>query len=169
MTSHDKAQHGHDTGPDGSAGPVAWPYRLSTKLLLLTIVSVLIAEVLIFIPSVANFRLRWLEERLSTAAAASVPLIESGGIELPPQLRDDVLMALGAKAIAVRDEGVSRLLVSADMPPDVDEHVTPSEVGPLAAIAGALDTMLEGGDRMLRVYGRVGDSPMDFELILPDA
>ncbi|MEP4753432.1 MAG: hypothetical protein ABJZ74_11895, partial [Nitratireductor sp.] len=60
MTSHDKAQHGHDTGPDGSAGPVAWPYRLSTKLLLLTIVSVLIAEVLIFIPSVANFRLRWL-------------------------------------------------------------------------------------------------------------
>ncbi len=169
MTSHDKAQHGDDTGPDRSAGPAAWPHRLSTKLLLLTIVSVLIAEVLIFIPSVANFRLRWLEERLSTAAAASVPLIESGEIELPPQLRDDVLMALGAKAIAVRDEGVSRLLVASDMPPDVDEHVTPSEVGPLAAIAGALDTMMEGGDRMLRVYGRVGDSPMDFELILPDA
>ncbi len=49
---------------------------LSTKLLLLTILFVLIAEVLIFLPSIANFRLRWLEERLSTAAAVSVVLMQ---------------------------------------------------------------------------------------------
>ena len=29
-----------------------------------------VAEVLIFVPSVANMRLRWLEDRLNTAAAA---------------------------------------------------------------------------------------------------
>ena len=50
---------------------------LSTKLLLLTILFVLIAEVLIFLPSIANFRLRWLEERLGTAAAVSVVLLQS--------------------------------------------------------------------------------------------
>ena len=49
---------------------------LSTKLLLLTIVFVLFAEVLIFVPSIANFRLRWLEERLMAAAAVSSLLVE---------------------------------------------------------------------------------------------
>lgn len=166
MTSGNKVPE--QPAASGASTQVPWPYRLSTKLLLLTIVSVLIAEVLIFIPSIANFRLRWLEERLSTAAAASVPLVESDQIELPANLRNDVLMALGAKAIAVRDAGVSRLLVMSDMPPDVDEHITPSAVGPVAAIGGALDTMLYGGARVLRVFGKVGDSPMDFEIIIPD-
>ena len=35
----------------------------------------MIAEVLIFLPSIANFQLRWLEERLGTAAAVSVVLV----------------------------------------------------------------------------------------------
>ena len=45
---------------------------LSVKLLLLTACFVLVSEVLIFVPSIANFRLNWLEERLSTAAALSI-------------------------------------------------------------------------------------------------
>ncbi|RVC20497.1 sensor histidine kinase, partial [Mesorhizobium sp. M7A.F.Ca.CA.004.04.2.1] len=36
---------------------------LSTKLLLLTIVFVLLAEVLIFLPWIASYRLNWLKER----------------------------------------------------------------------------------------------------------
>jgi signal transduction histidine kinase len=140
---------------------------LSTKLLLLTILFVLIAEVLIFIPSIANFRLRWLEERLSTAAAVSVVLIPSSN--LPRSTQDEVLMSLGAKAIAVRDGGTARLLVIAEMPPDVDEHVDLAKTGPIKAMARALDTAIFGGDRMLRVFGKVGDSDKEFELIIPDA
>ncbi|RST86541.1 HAMP domain-containing histidine kinase [Aquibium carbonis] len=149
-------------------GAVPWPRKLSTKLLGLTILFVLIAEVLIFIPSIANFRLRWLEERLATAAAASVVLVQSDAGELSPGLRNDVLMALGAKAIAVRTDGVSRLLVVSDMPPRVDEHIQPMRVQPVEAMFGALDTLVSGGDRMLRVFGRVGQSDMEFELIIPD-
>ena len=44
---------------------------LSAKLLMMTIVFVMIAEVLIFVPSVANFRMRWLEARVNTAAVAA--------------------------------------------------------------------------------------------------
>ena len=149
-------------------GAVPRPRKLSTKMLGLTILFVLIAEVLIFIPSIANFRLRWLEERLATAAAASVVLVQGDTGELSPGLRNDVLMALGAKAIAVRNDGVSRLLVVSDMPPQVDEHIQPMRVEPLAAMLGALDTLVAGGDRMLRVFGRVGQSDMEFELIIPD-
>ena len=150
-------------------GAVPWHRRLSTKLLALTILFVLIAEILIFIPSIANYRLRWLEERLATAAAASVVLVQGQSGDLPPEVRNDVLMALGAKAIAVRDGGISRLLVVSDMPPEVDEHIAPMRIGPGEAIAGALGTLIYGGDRMLRVFGSVGDSDMEFELIIPDA
>ena len=36
---------------------------LSAKLLILTLLFVMLAEVLIFVPSVANFRITWLSDR----------------------------------------------------------------------------------------------------------
>src|SRR5687767_6324121 len=137
---------------------------LSIKLLVLTVLFVMIAEVLIFLPSIANFKLRWLEERLGTAAAVSVVLVQEDTESLPRTLQDDVLMAIGAKAIAVRDGGVSRLLVIAEMPPEVDEHIDLARTGPVAAMSGALDTLFFGGQRMLRVFGKVGESASEFEL-----
>lgn len=141
---------------------------LSTKLLLLTILFVLVAEVLIFIPSVANFRLRWLEEKLGTAATISGVLMQGNPASLPRAAQDEVLMSIGAKAIAARDGGVSRLLVVAEMPVHVDEHIDLAHTGPLRAMMGALDTAVFGGDRMLRVFGKVGDNDKEFELIVPD-
>ncbi|MDQ2635097.1 MAG: HAMP domain-containing histidine kinase [Pseudomonadota bacterium] len=141
---------------------------LSVKLLMLTVLFVMIAEVLIFLPSIANFKLRWLEERLGTAAAVSVVLVREDADSLPRTLQDDVLLAIGAKAIAVRDDGVSRLLVIAEMPPEVDEHIDLAHTGPVVALSGALDTLFFGGNRMLRVFGKVGESATEFELIIPD-
>ena len=40
---------------------------LSGKLLLLTVLFVMVAEILIYVPSVANFRLNWLSDRLAAA------------------------------------------------------------------------------------------------------
>ena len=39
---------------------------LSAKLLLLTLGFVMLSEILIFVPSVANFRVNWLMERLQS-------------------------------------------------------------------------------------------------------
>ena len=47
---------------------------LSARLLLLTILFVMIAEVLIFVPSVARFRLAWLNQRLSAGHLAILTL-----------------------------------------------------------------------------------------------
>ena len=44
---------------------------LSGKLLLLTILFVMLAEVCIYVPSVANFRNNWLQDRLTTAGVAA--------------------------------------------------------------------------------------------------
>ena len=141
---------------------------LSTRLLILTILFVMIAEVLIFLPSVANFRLRWLEERLGSAAAASIILAADSYAELPKSVRDDVLMTIGAKAVAIREEGVSRLLAMDDMPIAVDQKVDVNTTEPFKSMGMALYTLFAGGDQIIRVYGSVGDSSKVFELIIPD-
>lgn len=141
---------------------------LSAKLLLLTVAFVLFAEVLFFLPSIASFRMRWLEERLATAAAVATILVQGDPTSLSRAAQNDVLAAIGAKAIAVRDGGISRLLVVADMPPEVDEHIEIAKTGVLSSMPAAIDTLLFGGNRMLRVYGTVGESPKEFELVISD-
>ena len=69
-------------GPDPSQGSPtpSWRRRLagrtglSSRLLLLTVLFVMVAEVLIYVPSVANFRRSWLNDRLAKAQIAAVVL-----------------------------------------------------------------------------------------------
>ena len=159
--------------PDaGTAGAASEPRAasLSSKLLWLTILFVMIAEVLIFVPSVANTRVRWLADRLNTAAAAAVVIDAVNEMELPQSIQDGALMATGTKAIVLRKEGTSRMIATADMPPVVSHQYDLSAVTPMGAIIDAFDTFLFGGDRVIRVYGPVADDPdMQIELVLADA
>ena len=124
---------------------------LSSKVLVLTICFVMLAEVLIFVPSVANFRMRWLHDRLSTAAIAAVVLANADTESLSRKMQDDILMATGAKAIALREQGVARLLAAEEMPAEVDRHVDLSNGGPLAAIGGDFDGWRRQGSQALHV------------------
>lgn len=142
--------------------------RLSAKLLWLTILFVMIAEVLIFVPSVANFRITWLEQRLNTAAAASVLITADTATELPQGVQDDVLMAIGAQTIALRMDDQSRLLVVSGMPETIDQHVDVVAFTPAGAIRDAFATLFFGGDQTLRVTGPVGESGGRIEMVMPD-
>ena len=57
-----------------AAGRAPPRFGLSGKLLLLTILFVMIAEVLIYVPSIANFRLNWLADRVAVARTVSIVL-----------------------------------------------------------------------------------------------
>ncbi len=68
--------------------PVRMPrFGLSAKLLVLTVLFVMIAEVLIYVPLVANFRVNWLNDRLRAAYTAALELDVPTG---SPQVPDDV-------------------------------------------------------------------------------
>jgi len=89
--------------------------KLSGKLLLLTILFVMVAEVLIFIPSAAMFRQTWLTERaeqagLLTLAIEGVPNYE-GGEMLSNQFMHDT----GVTMVAQKRDGMSQLVLG--MPP----------------------------------------------------
>ncbi|MEL6436595.1 MAG: sensor histidine kinase, partial [Pseudomonadota bacterium] len=141
---------------------------LSSKLLWLTILFVMIAEVLIFVPSVANFGKVWLQQRVDTVAAASVLITADDGVILPAEVQDDVLMATGVKAIALRRGSQSQMLIVSDMPPSVDAHIVLNSLNPIGAIGEAFGTLFFGGDRMLRVTGTIGASDEGIEIFIPD-
>jgi signal transduction histidine kinase len=141
---------------------------LSGRLLLLTAVFVLIAEVLIFVPSVANMRLQWLRDRLNTAAAASVVIEGLPDQELPRAVQAETLMATGAKAIVLKKQDASRIVAAADMPPSIDAQYDLSDVSTLTSIYDAFDTLVFGGDRIIRVFGPVGESSTRIELLLDE-
>ena len=85
--------------------------------------------------------MQWLEQRLTTAAAVSVLLLQTDPATIPQSVQDDVLMAAGVKAIAVREHGVSRLMVVTGMPPEVDEHIDLDAMEPWQAVTDAADTL----------------------------
>lgn len=150
--------------------PLSKPVRgLQTKLIILTIVFVMIAEVLAFVPSVANTRLRWIGDRLNTAAAASVVVDGQEDMDLPEDVQTDALMATGTKSIVLRKDGAARIIASVDMPPVISHHYNLDETGPVQAVIDAFDTLLFGGNRTIRVFGNIADEDaMKIELVMED-
>lgn len=142
--------------------------RLSTRLLLLTVLFVLLAEVMVFPPSVANFRLKFLSQKLETAAAISLLLTETEHAPVDEKVQREVLAPIGAMAVAVRTGDQTRLLLATDVPPEIDETIDLDHISAIEAIRGAFRTMFFDGDKVLRVTGSLTENRSEFELILRD-
>src|SRR5579871_3780463 len=79
-------------------------FGMSGKLLVLTILFVMLAEVLIYVPSIATFRQNWLRDRLAaahTAALVREAIPETNG-KVPDGLARQILDAVGAKAVVLK-------------------------------------------------------------------
>jgi signal transduction histidine kinase len=128
-------------------------FGLSPRLLLLTILFVMIAEVLIYVPSVANFRRNWLKDRLAAAQIAALVLDAAPEDKLSEELEANLLAGVGAKAIAVRGGGTRRILAKDDVPPEVDRIVDLRTATWWHLIRGAFATLLAPAERPIRVIG----------------
>lgn len=141
---------------------------LSGRLLWLTVIFVMFAEVLIFVPSISVMRMTWLRDRLDTAAAAGIVIDGLQPAELPRAVQDDTLLATGTKVLALRKDGTSRLLAAIDVPPQVDDQYDLAAETALGSMHHALDTLLFGGGRVMRVFGPIGETDMIIELVMTD-
>jgi signal transduction histidine kinase len=131
---------------------------LSAKLLLLTILFIMLAEVLVFVPSVSNFRRQWLTERLAAAHIASLAAEAAPGGQLPSMLRDELLDRAKVKAIAVKRADARVLIIEMDMPADIDASYDLRNASWLTLIADALMVYVTPDDRVIRVVGEPGMS-----------
>lgn len=161
-------------GTAAEGATVKRPYlsrRLSTKLLWLTMLSIMAAEILIFVPSVANFRYEWLRHKVQSAAVAGVAAEQGTPGDRPvlgPQQEANLLHTLDAKLVALNMGGASRLLARADELGTMDLQIDLAAQHPLGMIKGAFDTLLLGGDRTIRVFGPVGDGSMTAEVVISE-
>jgi signal transduction histidine kinase len=129
---------------------------LSAKLLLLTILFVMLAEVLVFVPSVSNFRRQWLMERLAAAQIASLAAEAAPSGQLPPMLRDELLERAQVKAIAVKRAASRSLIIEMDMPDEIDASYDLRDASWMKLIADALMVYVMPDDRVIRVIGDPG-------------
>ena len=84
---------------------------LSVKIIATIIVVILAVEVVIYLPSAANFRQSWLSDRLRVGiVAARVLDAVPDAMDLPRMLTDRLLTSAGALAIVYRREGQSQLI-----------------------------------------------------------
>ena len=154
--------------PTGAPAQVKPRFVLSWKLLLLTGMFVMVSGILIFVPSLANFRLTWLHDRLVTAEAAAVVLTASDWTRVPRQVQDDLLVSVGAIAIAIRSGEVSRLLATVETPPAVDRTSDLREMRPVSAVFDAFDTLFAPRSRTLRVIGQTSRGAI-LEIVMNDS
>jgi len=132
---------------------------LSAKLLLLTILFVMVAEVLVFVPSVSNFRRQWLMERLAAAQIASLAAEAAPGGQLPSTLRDELLDNAKVKAIAVKRANSRVLIIEMDMPAEIDASYDLRNASWLSLITDALMVYVADDDSIIRVVGEPGFNP----------
>lgn len=160
-----------EDAPDGGElRPPRLPRRgpgLSWRLFALSVLFVTLSEVLIYVPSVANFRISWLADHLTLADAASTVIADQEATDVPRDIQNDILTAVGAIAIAVRTGTVSRLIATVEMPPDIDDVVDLRVMNPAAQISDAFATLAVPGKRILRVIG-TSRSGATLELVLDD-
>jgi signal transduction histidine kinase len=128
-------------------------FGLSSRLLVLTVLFVMVAEVLIYVPSVANFRRTWLSDRLAAAQIAALVLDAAPEESVSEDLGARLLSGVGAQAIAVRGGGRRRLLAVGDMPPEVQKVVDLRDATWLTLIRDAFDELLRPRPEPLRVIG----------------
>ncbi len=156
------------TGKKLSLPPLA--KGLSARLLLLTIAFVMLAEVLIYAPSVGRFRLVYLEERLAAAHLAILALDATPDQMIGEDLERELLEHVRAYSVGLTRPGAGKLMLMMTTPGPVDASYDLREASFFGLIGDAFMTLMEDGGRILRV---VGVSPKDrqtlVEVVLEEA
>ncbi|WP_198645386.1 HAMP domain-containing sensor histidine kinase [Thalassobius sp. I31.1] len=93
---------------------------LSGRFLILTVIFVMLAEIMIFVPSVARFREDYLLLRLERAQIAALAVLANDMID--PEVEAELLDSAGVYNVVLRRNDSSQLVLSSPMPAMVNER-----------------------------------------------
>ena len=138
---------------------------LSAKLLLLTVVFIMLAEVLIFIPSIANFRNVWLRTHLDIAEAASIVYLDASDQTLSDTAAGRLLETTKSNTIAIRKDGISQLIASQKPPNDMVEHINLDQSTAFGSMRSAVSMLFGNPNERYRVFGSIRSGEAELELV----
>ena len=124
---------------------------LSGRFLILTIVFVMLAEVLIFVPSIARFRLDYLNTRIERAQIASLALLADD--MLAPELEAELLQNAGVYNVVLLRNETRQLVLSSALPSPVSDTYDLRNPRITTLISDALYDVMRADDRIIRAVG----------------
>jgi signal transduction histidine kinase len=124
---------------------------LSGRFLILTTVFVMLAEVLIFVPSVARFRETYLAARLERAQIASLAVLADDVLD--PAIERELLDNAGVFNVVLRRDEVRELALSSPIPEPIHATYDLRESTGPGLIRDAIATLFDPVNRIIRVIG----------------
>ena len=124
---------------------------LSARLIVLTVSFVMLAEILIFVPSVSRYRLDYLQQHLDAAYQASLVVQAAPDGVVPSELAHELLDYVGVGSIALKMEHASYLMLG--MPPQVGASFDLGNASVMMLIVDALKAMAISESGIIRVHG----------------
>lgn len=124
---------------------------LSGRFLILTTVFVMLAEVLIFVPSVARFREDYLRDRLERAQIASLALLADDMLEM--ELEAELLENAEVFNVVLRRDEVRQLVLSSPIPQPISDTFDLRVTGPMGLIRDAMMQLFRPENALIRVIG----------------
>ena len=124
---------------------------LSGRFLILTTVFVMLAEVLIFVPSIARFREDFLLNRLERAQIASLALLADD--MLTEELEAELLANAGVYNVVLRRDEVRQLMLSSPIQEQVAITYDLRDAGALVLIHDATKRLFTAENEIIRVIG----------------
>ncbi len=156
--------------PGGRGGPRMWPVGLSGRLLLLTVLFVVLAELLILGPSLASFQEGRLLDRVRAAELASLAVEAAPDQMVTDSMAGQLLTGAGVVSVAVQSDGIRRLLLQGPRMARTPDLVDLRRRNPAAWLAEPFRSVFGRDDRMVRVVARPSFRDGDFvEIVVPNA
>jgi signal transduction histidine kinase len=127
---------------------------LSGKVLALAILFVMIGELLIFLPSLANYRVSWLKGRIAMAEVAALALEAAPDNRISDDLRKELLSAAGVEVVALKRDQSRHLVLMSDAPSTAVARYDLKDTRIFQLLFDAVTTMLAGGQRVITVVDK---------------
>lgn len=126
---------------------------LSGRFLILTVAFVMLAEVLIFVPSIARFRVDFMAMRLEKAQIASLSQLAAEDM-VTPELEAELLSNAEVYNVVLRRDEVRQLVLSSTLPAPVSATYDLREAGPWELIRDAIACLFDTRNDIIRVIGQ---------------
>jgi signal transduction histidine kinase len=124
---------------------------LTGRFLMLTVIFVMAAEVMIFVPSIARFREDFLLSRLERAQIASLALLANETIDMG--LEDELLANAGVYNVVLRRNEIRQLVLSSPIPAQIYATYDLRDASAWELIQDAITVMIDPQDQVIRVIG----------------
>jgi len=142
---------------------------LSGRVMALTLLFALVAEILVYLPLIAAYRTSWLNDRLAQARAAALILEKAPPDALPRPLVEELLTTIDTSMIVLGIDQSRRLLALSDMPPMVELEIDLRNPMLGADILNAVNLLTRGENRTLRVVGAAPGGGEFVEIVINEA